>query len=78
MAYIILAEPGSTKHAPCAKECQHIDCNKTKEQAKALCPFCNKPLGYNNRLASDSENSFSTALAHQVCLFDWNQESEGV
>jgi hypothetical protein len=48
MAAGILSKPG-TEYGPCAKECQHTDCRKTREMAEARCTICRKPIGYDTR-----------------------------
>lgn len=45
MAAGFLSKPG-TKFGPCKELCSHKDCQETRSMAKALCKYCNKPIGY--------------------------------
>jgi hypothetical protein len=48
MAAGILSKPG-TQYGPCEAECQHVDCQGTREMAAAPCLICKKPIGYDTR-----------------------------
>ena len=64
MAAGILQKPGS-KVGPCREACKHRDCQQTRQDAAALCPFCRKAISYGvgfyrARLSGD--------LAHAMCF----------
>ena len=64
MAAAILPEIGSKK-GPCLS-CNHSDCSATRQMAAAVCPYCNKPIGYSTRFYETDE----FGLVHASCYED--------
>lgn len=64
MAIGILPKPG-TKLGPCAPSCKHRDCAQTREDARSVCRFCQKPIGYG---VGFLRARLTGALAHAFCL----------
>jgi hypothetical protein len=61
MAAGVLPAPG-TRYGACINPCEHHDCQATRNQAKAACAECSKPIGYNRRFYSQDNG-----LAHADC-----------
>jgi hypothetical protein len=61
MAAGVLSKPG-TNAGPCAEPCHHKDCAETRGMAAALCVYCGKPIGYDERFYQEGR-----ALSHAEC-----------
>ncbi len=72
MAAGILSVPGSG-FGPCKRECQHIDCQKTRAMAVIKCRICEKAISYNRRFYEETSGS----LVHAECLEDFVLGNEG-
>lgn len=59
-----LPKPGS-EVGPCEGECKHKDCAETRSMAGAICPICDKPVGYETRFYHSTGE-----LVHAACLED--------
>lgn len=66
MAPSHLAKPGS-KYGPCAKPCEHTDCDLTRRAAARVCRFCAEPIGYKVSFFTDPDG-MGDALVHADCL----------
>jgi hypothetical protein len=62
-AYLYPKKPG-TEYGPCADECQHIDCAKSRSDAASKCRICNEPIGYGNEIYFEK-----SSLVHATCLW---------
>ena len=65
MAYGRLPEPG-TEFGPCEGECNHTDCNKTREMAETECGICSEKIGYETNFQKDRNGN----LVHHICNLD--------
>lgn len=64
MAAAFISKPGS-KYGPCAESnCLHLDCQGSRTIAEAVCRFCDKPIGYEQRFYNDE------GYVHAPCLED--------
>lgn len=63
MAAGILSKPGS-ESGPCLTNCNHSDCDSTREMAQTVCVMCGEPIGYERRFYRDPKRG----LVHAVCL----------
>ena len=63
MASIILRTPGA-QYGPCIENCDHGDCNLTRKEAARVCPFCAKPIGYENLFYKDGTYGYY----HAACI----------
>lgn len=63
MAAATLSTPG-TQFGPCADPCQHSDCASTRMIAQTVCPFCEKPIGFETPFYNDN------GYVHASCLED--------
>ena len=68
MAASALPAPGS-EYGPCAEPCAHTDCAHTRGMAAAVCPLCEKPIGYERRFYNEGEPG-GFDLVHALCLED--------
>lgn len=80
MAAGILPAPGTKNYygediGPCAGECKHKDCARTRAMAGSTCRLCGKPIGYGVRFYDESEPG-SDALVHQACREGWQPSDE--
>jgi hypothetical protein len=80
-----IPRPG-TKYGPCSPVvssnsyggppaliyCKHLDCQRSREDAAALCAFCDKAIGYETPFYSGGEDvrhfHGRDALVHALCL----------
>lgn len=69
MAASTIPAPG-TKLGPCDKDCKHRDCARNRQDAKEVCRFCRKAIGFGVRYYTDPEAPTPTALVHAACLKD--------
>ena len=66
MAAGILPEPG-TKYGPCVEQCNHRDCEMTREMAKSLCTVCGTEIGYDTRFYQTRDENGRT-YSHAKCV----------
>lgn len=70
MAAITLPKPG-TELGPCeSADCGHKDCALTREQAAAVCRYCNEPIGYDKRFYFRITGESSDNPMHEVCFIE--------
>lgn len=63
MTIAYLAKPGS-EFGPCAGEtCKHPEHQSTRQKAKAICPKCEKPIGYSVGFHEQEDGT----LIHHTC-----------
>ena len=66
MAATSIPAPG-TDYGPCEAARAHRDCAGSRRMAAVVCPFCEKPIGYETRLYNEGAPG-SYELAHALCL----------
>ena len=57
--------PIESEFGPCPN-CEHRDCQQTREMAAARCPLCEESIGYGRRYYDDRDYG----LVHASCLED--------
>lgn len=69
MAAGSLAEPGA-EYGPCAEDCEHTDCEATRNQAKSECVTCFEEIGYGRLFFDLYLNDGPGPLQHQDCAYE--------
>ena len=66
MGWIIIDKPGYGT-GPCEKPCKHTDCAESRRDAKEVCHYCGKPIGYDSPFYNELEAK-ARSLVHRTCL----------
>ncbi len=68
-------DPGGREIGVCVGECDHIDCNKTRTDAKSICRICKKEIGYDRNFYY--EDVHVPKLVHAPCLQEESEKRKG-
>lgn len=54
---------------PCLEEnCEHSDCETTRQMAASICRFCGEAIGYETAFTGDPEPDNPFGICHFRCL----------
>lgn len=65
MSGIMIPQPGS-ELGPCEYDCEHIDCQSSRQQVSNRCSLCTDQIGYDRRFTEDTVHGW----VHTSCLVD--------
>lgn len=67
MAAGYICPPGH-EYGPCAEECEHTDCIRTRNMAESACNICGEDIGYETRFYNYGKPGTDENLCHALCV----------